>query len=174
METDEASNRDWTDDKLDQLILSEYPYPIAVNYKRLLDEQDWEKKTRACIQVFEYGLRAITLGLISQYLIRDVEKVSDPQLNQLLLTRLSRATLGTWNEMFFKALQAYEDKRNLFFMPELYDLYWDISTTTIRWTLRSGCSNGDACAAYASLKSGFLAQGSSLRRALTKWFVLTA
>lgn len=118
--------------ELDRLILTEYPYPIAVNYKRLLDEQDWEKKTQACIQVFEYGVRAIALGLISQYLIRDVEKVSDPQLNHLLLTRLSRATLGTWNDIFFKALQAYQDKRNLFFMPELYDLYWDISTSPHR------------------------------------------
>ena len=119
-------------DELDKLVLTEYPYPIAVNYKRLLDEQDWEKKTHICIQVFEFGLRAITLGLISQYLIRDAEKVSDPQLNQLLLKRLSRATLGTWNEMFFKALQAYQGKRNLFFMPELYDLYWDTSTSPHR------------------------------------------
>jgi len=118
--------------ELDGLILTDYPYPIAVNYKRLLDEQDWEKKTRVCIQVFELGLRAITLGLISQYLIRDAEKVSDPQLNQLLLKRLSRASLGTWNEMFFKALKAYQGKRNLFFMPELYDLYWDTSTSPHR------------------------------------------
>jgi len=118
--------------ELDRLILTEYPYPISVNYKRLLDEQDWEKKTRACIQVFEYGLRAITLGLISQYLIRDVDRVSDPQLNKFLLTSLSRATLGTWNDIFFKALQAYQDKRNLFFMPELYDLYWDTSTSPHR------------------------------------------
>ena len=132
MGQNKASNRYLTDEKLDQLVLSEYPYPIAVNYKRLLEEQDWEKKTRACIQVFEFGLRAITLGLISQYLIRDVEKVSDPQLNRLLLTRLSRATLGTWNDIFFKALQAYEGKHNLFFMPELYDLYWDTSTSPHR------------------------------------------
>ena len=116
-------------DDLDALVLTEYPYPIAANYKRLLDENDWEKKTRACIQVFEFGLRAIALGLISQYLIRDAEKISDPQLNNLLLTRLSRATLGTWNEIFFRALQAYEGRRELFFMPQLYDLYWDVSTS---------------------------------------------
>ena len=123
------SNKDLTNDKLDQLILSEYPYPIATNYKRLLEEQDWEKKTRICLQVFEFGLRAIALSLISQYLTRDVEKVSDPQLNQLLLTRLSRATLGTWKDILFKALQIYQGKRSLFFMPELYNFYWDTSTS---------------------------------------------
>ena len=132
MGTDKASNMYLTDEDLDQLILSEYPYPIAVNYRRMLEAQAWEEKTRACIRVFEFGLRAMALGVISQYLIRDVEKVSDPQLNRLLLTRLSRATLGTWNEIFFKTLQVYEGKRDLFFMPELYDLHWDTSTSPHR------------------------------------------
>jgi Mrp family chromosome partitioning ATPase len=117
----------------DEFVLTNMPHLIAINYKRLLDEEDWEKKIRACIQVFEYSLRMIALSLVSQYLIRDAEKVSDPHLNRMLLAQLpSRATLGTWNEVLFRTLEAYQGERNLLFMPELYDLYWDTSASPHR------------------------------------------
>jgi hypothetical protein len=127
MATAKAQNTDLTDDKLDQLILSEYPYPIAVNYHRLLEAQGWEARTRKCIEVFEYGLRAITLGVLSQYLIRDVHQVSDVELDRKLYRKLPEASVGQWVEFFFLALRAYRGQRKRFFMPELYDLYWDTS-----------------------------------------------
>lgn len=117
---------------LDILVLTEYPYPIAVNYRRVLDANDWPTKVELALKVFEYGLRAITLGVISQYLIRDAHQVSDPALNNLLLRKLPQATLGSWKQMLFDALKAYGGKRDLFFMKELYDLYWDSSYTPQR------------------------------------------
>ena len=46
MGQDKAVNRELTDDELDQLVLSEYPYPIAVNYRRLLDDRHWPHTAR--------------------------------------------------------------------------------------------------------------------------------
>jgi len=60
MGADKTFSTSSSDDSLDQLILTEYPYPIAVNYRRLLKTEGWEARTRKCIEVFEYGLRAIT------------------------------------------------------------------------------------------------------------------
>jgi hypothetical protein len=117
---------------LENLILTKYPYPIAVGYRRLLDATDWELKTKSAIKLFEYGLRALALGVISEYLMRDATDVVDPALNKLLRTKLPRATLGSWKEMFFATLKAYADKRDLFFMRELYDLYWDTSRSPHR------------------------------------------
>ncbi len=109
---------------LDKLILTEYPYPIAVGYRRVLEATDWPTRVNLALRLFEYGLRTLALGLISQYLIRDADTVSDPALNKLLLNKLPRPTLGNWKDMLFTALKAYADQRDLFFMPELYDLYW--------------------------------------------------
>lgn len=127
MEADSTFSPRPRDDSLDQLILSEFLYPIAVNYQRLLETQGWEAKVRKCIEVFEYGLRAITLGVLSQYLIRDVHQVSDPELDKKLYRNLAQASLGQWTEFFFLGLRAYRGRRELLFMPELYDLYWDTS-----------------------------------------------
>jgi hypothetical protein len=127
MRTDKASISEISDAELDQLIMSEYPYPIAVNYRRLLECEGWEARTRKCIEVFEYGLRAIAPGVLSQYLIRDVHQVSDLELDRKLHRHLAKATLGQWVEFFFLSLRAYRGQRQLFFMPELYDLYWDTS-----------------------------------------------
>ncbi len=52
-------------EEIDQLVLAEYPYPIAANYRRMLEADTWERKTRDCIKVFEYGIRAMTLGVLS-------------------------------------------------------------------------------------------------------------
>jgi hypothetical protein len=126
MTTKSAVFRGYVPDELDELILQEFPRPIAVNYCRLLEMQDWQKKTEHCLRVFEFGLRTMALGVISQYLIRDADKVNDPYLNRLLLDKLpGKASLGTWQQIFFTTLRAYQGERGLFFMPELYDFYWD-------------------------------------------------
>ena len=118
---------------LDDLAFTEFPYPIAVSYKRALDEQDWEKKTYACIQVFEVALRFFALALASQY-VRDMDLFNDndPGLNSLLSSGLRRSTLGLWRAIFIRILEAYQGKRSVFFIPELYDRYWDASTSPHR------------------------------------------
>jgi hypothetical protein len=127
MKADNETKFDTTSDELDQLILSEYPYPVAVNYRRLLEIEGWEARTRKCIEIFEYGLRTITLVVLSQYLIRDVHQVSDLVLDRKLYRSLPEASLGQWTEFFFLGLRAYRGRRDLFFMREMYDLYWDTS-----------------------------------------------
>lgn len=112
---------------LDELVLSQFPRPIAVHYCRLLESATWEARTHKCFEVFEIGLRAITLGVLSQYLIRDLDQVHDLELDRKLVQSLARATLGQWVEFFFLCLRAYDGHRELLFMPELYDLYWDTS-----------------------------------------------
>lgn len=113
-------------DDLDRLIIEEFPQPIAVNYQRLLAMNDWQKKTEHCLRVFEFVLRTMALSVISQYLIRDAETVNDQYLNGLLLEKLpGKTSLGTWQQLFFATLRAYAGKKSLFFMPELYDFYWD-------------------------------------------------
>lgn len=110
---------------LKKLILEEFPYPVSVNYHQLLEIQGWEARTRKCIQIFEFGLRSITLFILSQYLIDDVADVFNSNLDRLLHRKLGRAALGDWVEFFFQCLYAYQGKRNRLFIPELYDLYWD-------------------------------------------------
>lgn len=127
MEANKAQDAEWTEDEFDQIVLSEYPYPIAVNYRRLLEIKGWEARTRRCIEVFEYSLRFVTLSVLSQYLIRDLHRVSDIELDRKLHRNLSRASLGQWVEFLFLSLRAYSGKRELLFMPELYDWYWDVS-----------------------------------------------
>lgn len=117
---------------LDMIVLTEYPYPIAVSYRRILDAQGWPAKVEEAILAFEFGLRMFALFMISQYLIRDTEQVNDPTLNKILFNKLPKATLGSWKEIFFISLKAYEGKRDLFFLKELYDLYWDTSQTPHR------------------------------------------
>src|SRR5690242_16268765 len=89
--------------ELDKLILTEYPYPIAVSYRRMMDTVDWPTRVEAALKVFEYSLQVFTFSLIAQYLIHDYD-LSDPILNQFLLDHLRRATLGTWRMMFFDIL----------------------------------------------------------------------
>lgn len=117
-------------DDFDRLVIEEYPYPVAVNYQRLLDADNWEYRTRKVIELFEYGLRTLTLSLISQYLIDDIYEVNNDHLNSLLLGSFHQASLGTWVEVFFKSLAAYENKQNLLFTPEIYEVYWDTANET--------------------------------------------
>ncbi len=114
-----------SDADLDQLVLARFPYPIAVNYRRLLAGQTWAFRTRKCIELYEYGVRMVTLSVLGQYLARDAAQVRNPELDKFLYHKLAEATLGSWIQFLFRGLKAYGGHRDLFFMPELYDLYWD-------------------------------------------------
>lgn len=103
------------------------PHFIAANYQQMLAAESPQEKIRAALKVYELGLRTLSLGLISQYLIRDKDLITDPYLNQLLLDRLPKASLDTWQHLFFTTLKVYEGNRDVFFIKELYDFYWDTS-----------------------------------------------
>ena len=114
--------------EFDAFVLANMPHFIAVNYQRLLEAQTARERVKWTLHTYNLGLRALTIGLVSQYLIRDRERVSDPYLNDLLLRKFPRLTLDAWQQLLFASLRAYEGKRDLFFMSELYDFYWDAST----------------------------------------------
>jgi hypothetical protein len=115
--------------EFDRFVLRAMPHFIAVQYQKLLGAETPEQKIRHALRVYELGLRALAIGAISQYLICDADRFSDLGLNQLFLTKLPNATLDTWQQIFFSTLKAYEGKRSLFFIPELYDFFWDSSST---------------------------------------------
>src|SRR2546421_8760800 len=54
--------------------------------------------------------------------------VRDPYLENLLEQKFPHLTADAWEEMLFITLRAYQGHRDLFFMRELYDFYWDTST----------------------------------------------
>lgn len=111
--------------ELQALIVNFFPSPIAINYQRAITKGTWQDKARQLVLSFEFTVRALALALVSQYLLADREKVSDSHLNMLLREKLPKPSLGSWVEIFFTALTAYKDHRDLMFMPELYDTYWD-------------------------------------------------
>ena len=110
---------------LQELIINSFPSPIAINYKRILSKDTYQDKVRQLILTFEFTMRALALVLISQYLLIDREKITDSKLNKLLREKLPRPSLGSWVEIIFTTLGVYKDHRDLLFINELHDAYWD-------------------------------------------------
>ena len=75
----------------DRLVLSRYPFPIAVNYRRVLEAQSWRERAEHAAMLFEFELRSMALVVISQYVIHDAEDFFDPDFNGLLLRVLPQA-----------------------------------------------------------------------------------
>ena len=113
----------------DNFILSQMPTFMAKNYEKMLNAETEHERLFEILQIFDLGMRTLSLGLITQYLIRDKTTVSDPHLNDLIAKRVPKASIDTWVDLFFATLKVYEGNRDIFFMTELYDFYWD--TTTI-------------------------------------------
>src|SRR5436305_295145 len=115
--------------EFDEFVLANMPSYIAINYQRVLKAQQPRERVNLIVHIYDLLLRTVTITLVSQYLDQDRSRVNDPDLNDLLLNQFSNydLTLGTWQKIFFTAFNVYRGKANLFFMPELYDFYWDSS-----------------------------------------------
>jgi hypothetical protein len=120
-----------SDETLDQRIILHYPLPIAFHYQKMLEEKNWEAKTHEVIRVFEYTLRVMNLMLASQYLQqRRNGEFDDAEINKQLHSIVQvPATNKGWVGLFFAFLKNYKGHRDLFFMPELYDLVWESKRT---------------------------------------------
>lgn len=114
-----------------EFILASMPTFIAINYQRLLETQDSQQQVELILHIYNLGLRALTINLVSQYIFRDraLKQVSDPYLDTLLEQKFPHLTADAWEEMLFTTLRAYEGHRDLFFMPQLYDFYWGTPTS---------------------------------------------
>jgi hypothetical protein len=117
-----------TDSEFDEFVTANLPHFVAVNYRRALDAASPGDRVAGIVRTYDFGLRALSLGLVSQYLIHDQTTIANPDINNLLEDRFPHLTLDAWQKLLFTILRAYEGNRDLFFMPELYDFYWDTST----------------------------------------------
>ena len=114
---------------LDDLILQHFPHFIAENYYKLLNAKvSSEERVRLALHIYQLGLRSLAIGLVSQYLIRDRWDITDTYLLNLLSEKFSNLTLDLWQRLLFLTLRVYEGNKERFFIPELYDFYWDTST----------------------------------------------
>src|SRR5258706_13080427 len=94
--------------RFDEFILANMPHFIAVNYQRLLEAKTPKQQVGLALHIYNIGLRVLTIGLVSQYLIRDRGRVRDSYLNELLLQKFPHLTLDAWQQILFAALRAYE------------------------------------------------------------------
>jgi len=112
--------------EFDRRILEEYPHFLSVAYGRLLRAEGWREKVKEVMRLYELGARLLVLAVVGQYLLRDLEQVKNEHLNRMLEKEFFQRThLGVWQEILFAAMDAYRGGRGLFFVPELYDLFWD-------------------------------------------------
>lgn len=116
----------------DEYVLINMPTFIAINYERLLKAQKPQEQVELILHIYNLGLRVLTVNLVSQYVFRDRDRVSDSYLDKLLEEKFPHLTPDAWEEMLFTALRSYEGNQDLLFMPELYDFYWDTSTNPHR------------------------------------------
>ncbi len=119
--------QDKTSDPIDEIVLDEFPYPVAHAYRRLLDTDNLSEQANICLQVFHFSIRAIAFAVIIKYLMEPPEASNSIELNAGIREHLKKAPTMYWLKLLQLALQAYRDKYADFFMPELYELYWDRS-----------------------------------------------
>ena len=113
------------DAELDRLILNSLPTFIARNYKTLLEATSARDRVALIARVYDLWLRMLTITLVSQYLVHDKDTISNPELNALLKENFQGLTIDGWQAIFFKTLNVYKGNRDRFFIPELYDFYWN-------------------------------------------------
>ena len=115
-----------------QLSLTHYPYPWPSTTNGCWTSPTWSARHAARFMCFEFGLRAVALQVISQYMQHDINDIPDPAVNLLLSTRIDKATLGVWRELLFTTLNAYDKHRDRLACPELADLCWERDTGSKR------------------------------------------
>lgn len=115
---------------LDRLIRQRYPFPISHSYTYLQSRVDPQDRHAALLACFEVTLKSITVIALANF-VRDVE--DDPDLGNMHLFRdllqiLSRPiSLGHWQELLWKTLRPYQEKRELLVVPELFDFYYRVT-----------------------------------------------
>jgi len=93
--------------EFDEFVLTCMPTFIAINYQRLLEAQEPQEQVALILHIYNLGLRALTINLVSQYIFRDRAQgqVSDPYLDTLLEQKFPHLTADAWEEMLFTTLR---------------------------------------------------------------------
>lgn len=116
--------------KQDDFIINILPRFIAINYRNAVCSGNKRDGIKYGLRTYRLGVRALAIAMLSQY-VRDEDKVINAELNYIIEKGISIANVRTWNTTFFAALDAYKGKPNLFFIRELYDIYWRSSEALI-------------------------------------------
>ena len=117
---------------LDAFVLANMPTFAAVDYQRLLAMQDPQEQVTHILHMHNLGVRALTTYQLTQYLCCDLDQVRDPDLDKLLEQKLPHLAPGDPEVILSATMRVYKGHRDLFFMPEAYDAYWDTSTSPHR------------------------------------------
>jgi GTPase SAR1 family protein len=122
-------NYQLSDEELDEIVISDFPFPIAINYKEMLETDDKKRRAELCVNAFFFGIRTITLAILIRYLTDSDADINSAELNRKIEQYLIRPYPSEWIDLLRSALEAYKERRDRFFIPELYDLYWGDDVT---------------------------------------------
>lgn len=113
-------------DEVDIKIIHNYPYFLALPYKRTLIEEDNFKRLHLLKEVFLNYLKYIGLLTASEYFNSNL-KIGE--INRAFKNFLYRPQFGHWNAFMRSAIQALNEHNHQWFIKELSDYYNDIETT---------------------------------------------
>jgi CRP-like cAMP-binding protein len=97
------------------------PHPLAVLARRLLVEDQWDRKVLLALDVYELTVKYTLFLLLADYLQR--RDLRAPDVDQMVVAAFRRPTLGLLLDMAPRVLRAYVSHEAMPFVPGLVDLH---------------------------------------------------
>ncbi|MCC7369729.1 MAG: cyclic nucleotide-binding domain-containing protein [Chloroflexi bacterium] len=107
-------------DLVERLVLYA-PHPLAVLARRLLVEDQWDRKMLLALDVFELTVKYTLFLLLADYLRRPT--IRTPDVDQMVVAAFRRPTLGLLLDMCPRVLKAYAAQDAAPFVPGVVDLH---------------------------------------------------
>jgi len=104
----------------EQLVLYA-PHPLAVLARRLLVEDQWDRKVLLALDVYELTVKYTLFMLLADYLHRPELRAAD--VDQMVVAAFRRPTLGLLLDMCPRVLRTYSTRDAAPFVPGLADLH---------------------------------------------------
>lgn len=104
----------------EQLVLFA-PHPLAVLARRLLVENQWDRKVLLALDVYELTVKYTLFMLLADYLHRPELRAAD--VDQMVVAAFRRPTLGLLLDMCPRVLRTYAAHDVAPFVPGLVDLH---------------------------------------------------
>jgi hypothetical protein len=119
-----SNNTEFTD-PIEQVILEEFPYPVALAYHQMLKAKSPEERAELGKRIFYFSIRAISFAIIIQYLKASPKLVNDTVLNETIENYFIAPRTQHWIELLQKGLHAFRETQEKFFITELSDIPTD-------------------------------------------------